>query len=316
MTALGYGAVSEDAPDETLFKKFWPANLHLVGKEIIRFHCVYWPAFLLALNPQGAQTPGAPGLASETWVSSQAQGPQLTLEQHQAWAEKMLPKAVTAHGWLLFEDSKMSKSKGNIVRTETILDAFGTLCPPSPAPPSTGTVILSKAQSAQEDAVILSEAAGGSSPAAQSKDPDTLSPATSAETLPTENPTKADRDLFASDVLRYFLLREIPFGQDGSFSFDALITRYNADLANGYGNLVSRTLSMIDSTRIGIGYQAVITEITVNVRATIDHCTIGSTKNLTICQYALPRLKGRCQCTSQPSAKLSVHAISCGEPEL
>jgi methionyl-tRNA synthetase len=58
-------------------------------------------------------------------------------------------------------------------------------------------------------------------------------------------PTKAERDLFASDVLRYFLLREIPFGQDGSFSFDALITRYNADLANGYGNLVSRTLSMI-----------------------------------------------------------------------
>ena len=58
--------------------------------------------------------------------------------------------------------------------------------------------------------------------------------------------TKADRDLFASDVLRYFLLREIPFGQDGSFSFDALITRYNADLANGYGNLVSRTLNMIE----------------------------------------------------------------------
>ena len=74
--------------DETLVQKFWPADLHLVGKEIIRFHCVYWPAFLLAA--------GLP-----------------------------LPKAVTAHGWLLFEDSKMSKSKGNIVRTETILDAFG-----------------------------------------------------------------------------------------------------------------------------------------------------------------------------------------------
>jgi methionyl-tRNA synthetase len=190
MTALGYGS-----DDDTLFQKFWPADLHLVGKEIIRFHCVYWPAFLLAA--------GLP-----------------------------LPKAITAHGWLLFEDSKMSKSKGNIVRTETILDAFGTLCPPKHSLP-------------YPDTVILSEAAGGSSPAAQSKDPEALNAATSAETLSTENPTQADRDLFASDVLRYFLLREIPFGQDGSFSFDALITRYNADLANGYGNLVSRTLGLI-----------------------------------------------------------------------
>jgi methionyl-tRNA synthetase len=227
MTALGYGS-----DDETLFKKFWPADLHLVGKEIIRFHCVYWPAFLLALNPQGAQTPGAPGLASETWASSEAQGPQLTFEQHKAWAEQWLPKAITAHGWLLFEDSKMSKSKGNIVRTETILDAFGTLCPPQPS-------------LAAPDTVILSEAVGGSSPAAQPKDPEAADAATTAETLSTENPTHHHRDLFASDVLRYFLLREIPFGQDGSFSFDALITRYNADLANGYGNLVSRTLSMI-----------------------------------------------------------------------
>jgi methionyl-tRNA synthetase len=185
MTALGYGG-----DDATLFQKFWPADLHLVGKEIIRFHCVYWPAFLLAA--------GLP-----------------------------LPKAITAHGWLLFEDSKMSKSKGNIVRTETILDAFGTLCPPKPVIPATDTVILSEARSAQP------------------KDPDAASHATTAGTLSTENPTKADRDLFASDVLRYFLLREIPFGQDGSFSFDALITRYNADLANGYGNLVSRTLNMI-----------------------------------------------------------------------
>ena len=151
ITALGYGS-----DDDSQFHKFWPAELHLVGKEIIRFHCVYWPAFLLAAGLE-------------------------------------LPKAVTAHGWLLFEDSKMSKSKGNIVRTETILDAFGTL---SPAP--------------------------------------------------------GDRDLFATDVLRYFLLREIPFGQDGSFTFDALITRYNADLANGYGNLVSRTLKMIEQSLKGV----------------------------------------------------------------
>jgi methionyl-tRNA synthetase len=152
MTALGYGS-----DDESLYEKFWPADLHLVGKEIIRFHCVYWPAFLLAAGLE-------------------------------------LPTAITAHGWLLFDDAKMSKSKGNIVRTETILDAFGV------------------------------EVYGKQFPES----------------------SKAERDLFAADVLRYFLLREIPFGQDGSFSFDALITRYNADLANGYGNLVSRTLSMID----------------------------------------------------------------------
>ena len=90
MTAVGYG--SDDPVEQEKFKKYWPADLHLVGKEIIRFHCVYWPAFLLA-------------------------------------ADLPLPKAITAHGWLLFEDSKMSKSRGNIVRTETILDAFGTLRP-------------------------------------------------------------------------------------------------------------------------------------------------------------------------------------------
>jgi methionyl-tRNA synthetase len=170
MTAVGYG--STDPADQAEFERYWPADLHLVGKEIIRFHCVYWPAFLLAA--------GIP-----------------------------LPKAVTAHGWLLFDNSKMSKSKGNIVRTETILDAFGTLCPPKPTSPS---------------------------------GPSALGP----------EPSSHERDLFASDVLRYFLLREIPFGQDGSFSFDALITRYNADLANGYGNLVSRTLAMIQQNYAGI----------------------------------------------------------------
>ncbi len=108
----------------------------MIGKEIVRFHCVYWPAFLLAA--------GLP-----------------------------LPKGITAHGWLLFEESKMSKSRGNIVRAETIVDVLGT------------------------------------------------------------------------DALRYFLLREVVFGQDGSFSFDALVQRYNSDLANGLGNLASRTLTMI-----------------------------------------------------------------------
>jgi methionyl-tRNA synthetase len=161
MTAIGYGS---DAPaDKVQFEKFWPADLHLVGKEIIRFHCVYWPAFLLA-------------------------------------AELPLPKAITAHGWLLFDNSKMSKSKGNIVRTETILDGFGNHVYGKQFPES----------------------------------------------------SKEERDLFASDVLRYFLLREIPFGQDGSFSFDALITRYTAELTNGYGNFVSRSLSMIEKYRKGL----------------------------------------------------------------
>jgi len=154
MTAIGFG--SDSPADQEKFARYWPADLHLVGKEIIRFHCVYWPAFLLAA-----------GLPT--------------------------PKAITAHGWLLFEESKMSKSRGNIVRTETILDGFGEHVYAKQFPES----------------------------------------------------TKRERDLFATDVLRYFLLREIPFGQDGSFSFDALIQRYNSDLANGYGNLVSRTLSMI-----------------------------------------------------------------------
>jgi methionyl-tRNA synthetase len=131
ITALGYGS-----DDTKLYDRFWPAELQMIGKEIVRFHCVYWPAFLMAA--------GLP-----------------------------MPKSIVAHGWLLFEENKMSKSRGNIVRAETILDVLG------------------------------------------------------------------------QDALRYFLLREVVFGQDGSFSFDALVQRYNADLANGLGNLASRTLSMI-----------------------------------------------------------------------
>jgi len=148
ITALGYGSDTQE--DERRFEKFWPAQIHLIGKEISRFHCVYWPAFLMAA--------GLP-----------------------------LPKSVVAHGWLLFEESKMSKSRGNIVRTETILDGFGALQPEA---------------------------------------------------------SQREQDLFASDALRYFLLREIVFGQDGNFSLDAVVQRYNSDLANGYGNLVSRTLAM------------------------------------------------------------------------
>ena len=134
ITALGYG--SGDAADQARFAKFWPADMHLIGKEISRFHCVYWPAFLIAagIDP---------------------------------------PRSVHANGWLLFDQGKMSKSRGNIVRAETVHAVLG------------------------------------------------------------------------SDALRYFLLREIPFGQDGNFSFDALVQRYNGDLANGYGNLVSRVVNMV-----------------------------------------------------------------------
>ncbi|HLZ91860.1 MAG TPA: methionine--tRNA ligase [Candidatus Acidoferrum sp.] len=116
---------------------FWPADLHLVGKDIIRFHTVYWPAFLMAA--------GLP-----------------------------IPKQVWAHGWFLIDAGKMSKSKGNVVQPRPIAQVLGM------------------------------------------------------------------------DALRYYMLRETVFGQDGDFSYDALVQRYNSDLANGLGNLASRTLTMIE----------------------------------------------------------------------
>ena len=131
LSGIGYG------DDELQYEKYWPAQLHLIGKEIMRFHCVYWPAFLMAVDEK-------------------------------------LPKAIFAHGWLLFDQQKMSKSKGNVAYPEPIARTVGV------------------------------------------------------------------------DALRYYLLREVPFGQDGNFSHDALLTRYNSDLANGLGNLASRTLAMIE----------------------------------------------------------------------
>ena len=142
ITALGYGS-----DDDQKFKKFWPADIHLIGKEISRFHCVYWPAFLMAAGIEP-------------------------------------PRSVRANGWLLFDQGKMSKSRGNIVRAETVHEVLG------------------------------------------------------------------------ADALRYFLLREIPFGQDGNFSFDALVQRYNGDLANGYGNLVSRVVNMVHKYFGGVVPQA------------------------------------------------------------
>jgi len=118
-------------------EELWPADLHLIGKEIVRFHAIYWPAFLMA-------------------------------------ARLPIPRRVFAHGHILFGQDKMSKSRGNIVRAEPIHRVLGI------------------------------------------------------------------------EGLRYFLLRDIVFGQDGGFSYDGLVTRYNADLANGLGNLTSRTLTMIE----------------------------------------------------------------------
>jgi len=183
ITAIGYG--SENPEEQAHFERYWPADVHLVGKEITRFHCVYWPALLMAA--------GIP-----------------------------VQKSVVANGWLLFEQSKMSKSRGNVVRTETILDAFGEHYRAS---------IMKAGQ---------------------------------------PEPDKRDCDLFASDVLRYFLLREIPFGQDGSFSFDALLARYNADLANGYGNLVSRVLRLIDG--IGQVSQFEPDASSNNIRTAAEEC--------------------------------------------
>lgn len=131
ISGIGYG------DDELQWEKYWPCDVHLIGKEILRFHAVYWPAFLMA-------------------------------------AGEPLPKQVFAHGWWLFQDEKMSKSRGNIQLPQPFARVLGV------------------------------------------------------------------------DALRYFLLREMVFGQDGNFSRDAVVERYNSDLANGLGNLASRTLTMIE----------------------------------------------------------------------
>ena len=208
MTAVGYG--SDKPEDQAKLAKFWPADLHLVGKEIIRFHCVYWPAFLLAANIP-------------------------------------LPKKVQAHGWLLFEESKMSKSRGNIVRTETILDAFGTLCPPIPG--STGDPTQNTATNTvpntpintTQNTVILSGAprsltARRSRRTRDSTPPQPLEPFR-RKSRPTQSQPQRKNKTSSPPTSPPLLpppRKKSPSSQDGSFSFDALVQRYNSDLANGY----------------------------------------------------------------------------------
>jgi methionyl-tRNA synthetase len=150
MTGVGY-AQGENGNQE--FQKYWrnkPGEselVHMIGKDILRFHAVYWPAFIMAAYPDQPE---------------------------------MLPTTVFAHGWIYYEQDKMSKSKGNVVYPEPIVDALDSFGAPG------------------------------------------------------------------NDALRYYLLREAPFGQDTSFSYEGLIQRYNSDLANDLGNLANRTISMIN----------------------------------------------------------------------
>ena len=163
ITALGYGS-----DDDSLYKKYWPANVHVVGKEIVRFHAIIWPAMLMALDMP-------------------------------------LPKQIFGHGWLIINGGKMSKSVGNVVDPNVLVDKYGV------------------------------------------------------------------------DAIRYFLLREIAFGQDGNFNNEALIQRINSDLANDLGNLVSRTVGMIEKY---FGGQLPASQSKTAYDADLEECAIGTAKKV------------------------------------
>lgn len=171
LTGLGYGT-----EDDSKFKKYWPANVHVIGKEIVRFHAIIWPALLMALDIP-------------------------------------LPKRVFGHGWLLFGGDKLSKSK-SVASSECV-------------------------------------------------DPRILVPR------------------YSSDAVRYILLREIPFGSDGNYSTELFLNFINSDLANNYGNLVSRTFSMLKKYRKSIvpGVSGDDTEEDRDLKETVGKC-VTETRNL------------------------------------
>ena len=175
ITALGYGSDNEE-----LFNKYWPADVHVVGKDIVRFHTIYWPIFLMALDLP-------------------------------------LPKKIFAHGFIMMKDGKMSKSKGNVVYPEMLIERYGL------------------------------------------------------------------------DAVRYFLLRELPFGQDGVFSPESFVERVNFDLANDLGNLLNRTVSMINKYFGGVipAYAGQVTEFDQTLEDFIKSTVEKVEKNFEEMQFSI-----------------------------
>ena len=175
ITSLGYGSDNEE-----LFNKYWPADVHVVGKDIVRFHTIYWPIFLMALDLP-------------------------------------LPKKIFAHGFIMMKDGKMSKSKGNVVYPEMLIERYGL------------------------------------------------------------------------DAVRYFLLRELPFGQDGVFSPESFVERVNFDLANDLGNLLNRTVSMINKYFGGVipTYAGQVTEFDQTLEDFIKMTVEKVEKNFEEMQFSI-----------------------------